>query len=199
MVLWLPISIVPLVFATLSEIKSGLVRYEQTSSSPSVLAKWFSQQSRDNIEISYTADLFHVFLTTWQTESLTTKVLSRIIFCYQSKSRRDQCYRFDIEVEKFKPADDITSLRHLRNQVQSLFTGRELRRQVVRNLLLSSFYFELDNMPVFEDGVHLCTGYIRIRNDPEAVLSTLYELFPSSGVEFRVSEPKNERRYAKGE
>lgn len=154
-----------------------------------------SQQYRDKLQDGLVPRILN-YLTNG---ILNNQSVFQSYICNQSKSKRDRCYRLDIEVDKFKAADDTTSLQDLRDQVQNHSKGRELRRQVVRNLLSSCFYFELESMPVFEDGVHICTGYIRIRNNPDAVLSTLFEVFPSSCIEFRISEPKNERRYTKGE
>jgi len=119
--------------------------------------------------------------------------------CKQPEEKRERCHRFDIDVEKFKAMDDASSASQLRSQVRSCTNGLALRQKAIRGLLFSCFYFELHTLPSFDSGVYLCTGTIRIRNDPDAVLSTLFRHYPSSHLDFCVQEPREERRYERGE
>ena len=69
--------------------------------------------------------------------------------------------------------DDVGRIEELRNSVHLEPEGPRDRKRIALAILVTSFYFELSSMLIFELGKYLCTGVIRCRNSPRAVLHSL--------------------------
>lgn len=72
--------------------------------------------------------------------------------------------------------DDVDCMDALRRLVQLQPQGPRDRTRIASALLVASFYFELDGIPTFQTGQHLCKGVIRCRNDFRAVSSSLLRI-----------------------
>ena len=69
--------------------------------------------------------------------------------------------------------DDVRHIEDLKKSVHLQPHGQGDRVRIAFALLVASFFFELDRTPVFEGGQYLCVGFIRCRNDPNAVLRAI--------------------------
>lgn len=72
--------------------------------------------------------------------------------------------------------DDVDHMDDLRRCVQMQPRGHEDRVKIAAALLLASFYFELDAVPLLETGQYKCLGSIRCRNEGKAVINALHGL-----------------------
>ena len=72
--------------------------------------------------------------------------------------------------------DDVSMIDTLRGTVQSQANGLKDLRLTASILLVSTFYFELDELPVFDAGTYRCRGSLRCRYDAKKVFESLYSL-----------------------
>lgn len=96
---------------------------------------------------------------------------------------KDDFFRLNIPFTGDEPRlDDVQCVDGLRQSVRLQPQGAKDRTDVTFALLVASFYFELDAIPVFEANRYYCTGVIRCRNDAHGVLQLLGRLH--DGLEF---------------
>ena len=100
---------------------------------------------------------------------------------------RADFFRFNITLsEDGSKLDDVGQMEQLKRCVQLHPTGNDDRIHTASALLIGSFFFELQCLPVFEAGRYLCQGWIRCRNDFDSIFHSLTNMHGSSG-EFQVN------------
>lgn len=82
--------------------------------------------------------------------------------------------------------DDVERVEELRRSVHLQPDGPKDRTGIAFALLVTSFFFELDTIPIFEEGRYFCQGVIRCRNNPRSVTRSLNKLF-GTHLEFTTS------------
>lgn len=97
---------------------------------------------------------------------------------------KDDYFRLTLELPGPEPAiDDYTSIDLLSSAVRLQPRGPETRRQVLMALLISSFFFELYEVPkLSHNGTYYCDGMIRCRSS--GVVKSLLRLHPYGDLEF---------------
>jgi hypothetical protein len=85
-------------------------------------------------------------------------------------------FRFNIEFAGKEPSlDDLGKMQELKATTRSMFAASQDLVDSADCLVASLFYFELESLPRFEDGVYACVGHIlcRRRSDSEPLLARL--------------------------
>ena len=82
--------------------------------------------------------------------------------------------------------DDITKMASLQAIVQGQSELREEQHHTVFSLLLSTFFFELDRMPVYYEGLYYITGSLRCRYDARKIFQCLRNF--STAMEITTTE-----------
>jgi len=97
------------------------------------------------------------------------------------KSKADY-FRLNVPFEGDEPRlDDVRCMDELRRSVQLQPDGPRDRASIAFAILVASFFFELDRVPVFEANQYHCQGFVRCRNDPKAVLQSLGKTYSNLG------------------
>ena len=92
--------------------------------------------------------------------------------------RRRKYFRLNVELPTTEPhLDDVTQMDGLRESVRLQPQRTKDVEDVLFALLATSFYFELDDLPVFRSGLYACKGSIRCRNRPAEILRVLGRTF----------------------
>lgn len=68
-------------------------------------------------------------------------------------------------------------MRRLQESVRQQDTDNQKILEVAMALLVSCFYFELDSVPIFDNGMYLCKGKILCRDDSLVICQVLTRLF----------------------
>lgn len=76
---------------------------------------------------------------------------------------RSRYNRLDMAYEVEPPLDNFAAIEPLKPLVSDWLQGNEQVKDVWELMLVSNFYFELDDYPFFEDGRFHCTGKILCR------------------------------------
>ncbi|KAL6722253.1 hypothetical protein ACLMJK_001360 [Lecanora helva] len=80
-----------------------------------------------------------------------------------SNSKQDY-FRLNVKLNGERPAmDDVSRMEELRELVQSQDSSESRYEQTAFALLVSTFFFELNSMPLFYGGLYYCRGNIRCR------------------------------------
>ena len=109
------------------------------------------------------------------------------------ENRLDDCsksdyFRWNIPLFGEEPRiDDLDQMERLRNSVHAQGDGSDGQRNTATALLTSSFYFELERMPVFHLGRYTCHGSIRCRNKIDAILDALERLH-GDNLDFKIDD-----------
>ncbi|OCT52722.1 putative Patatin-like serine hydrolase [Cladophialophora carrionii] len=92
-------------------------------------------------------------------------------------------FRLTLELPGPEPAiDDYGAMELLSSAVRLQPRGPEARRNVLMALLISSFYFELHEIPTYNNGMYYCNGAIRCRSS--GALRSLLNVHPLGDLEF---------------
>ena len=124
--------------------------------------------------------------------------------------------RLNVRLENYTTVDDVGRMKKLKSQVHFqaegiFFSSRTfaltigLRIRLVAELLSKSFFFELDEIPRFEEGQFHCEGTIYCRNRSRSTLEALSRLCGNDlnftmddGFCFNSAATGRERRKVKG-
>jgi hypothetical protein len=93
--------------------------------------------------------------------------------------KKESYFRFNVRVKDSNSIDDVGQMDILRREVHLQPKGASRQLEVASALLISSFYFELDTIPEYDNGYYRCEGSIRCRNSSLEVIKALSRLFDS--------------------
>jgi hypothetical protein len=102
----------------------------------------------------------------------------------RTKDEAQAYFRQNIRIKEIPDIDDISTMDELRVQVQTQPLGNIKRLEIITALLASSFYFELDRLPIYDNQYYRCEGSIRCRNNGLGAVRALVRLIPSFALEF---------------
>lgn len=116
--------------------------------------------------------LFKSFASSIDGENRWQDVLNSVAL-----NKRADFFRLNVVLDKEPDIDDVGALGDLREQVE-LQADIGLMQDVVRALLISAFYFEIDRAPVYEKTAraYRCYGRILCRGQPRRIVSALSRL-----------------------
>ena len=81
-----------------------------------------------------------------------------------SPAARIRHWRLNVQLKEEPNLDDTSSLASLKDETKAyLDANKQLIQQLVDTMIASIFYFELDEVPRFLDGVFYCAGHIYCR------------------------------------
>ena len=122
--------------------------------------------------------LFRSFMSSLDGERTWRDVINRL-----DDSSKADYFRLNVSFQGDGPRlDDVRCIDELRRSVQLQPDGPRDRASIAFALLVASFYFELDTTPTFETNRYYCRGFLRCRNDSQAVLNSLAKIH--SNLEF---------------
>lgn len=104
-----------------------------------------------------------------------------------SDEEKGKYFRFDVELKELPRLDDPSQTDRLRECVHLQPGAMHHREEAMTALLISCFFFELHNAPVFENGLYRCNGSIRCRNVSRAVIRSLTQIHPAT-IEFSTDQ-----------
>ncbi|KAH7025332.1 hypothetical protein B0J12DRAFT_686508 [Macrophomina phaseolina] len=77
---------------------------------------------------------------------------------------RRRYHRLNINMEGQEPdIDDVSSMECLRHSAEQYISSSLIIKPVREAMLASMFYFELEDIPVYRNGMYQCTGVIFCR------------------------------------
>jgi hypothetical protein len=118
--------------------------------------------------------LYRVGLATLETMFDGESVWEEFVNSLDEQSRPDH-FRLNISLPQSAVIDDVGSMEQLRETVRFHPTASAARLEIARALLVSCFYFELDQAPVhdYETGRYRVQGSIKCRSNSYDVVEAL--------------------------
>ncbi|KAI9766696.1 MAG: hypothetical protein M1840_006340 [Geoglossum simile] len=94
---------------------------------------------------------------------------------------RDNNFRLNIPLKMEPPLDEANKMDELRQRVHLHLRTHDDTPSIARALWSSSFFFELDEIPISQGGWYECRGSIRCRSpNSRALIALLVQEFPSA-------------------
>jgi hypothetical protein len=155
---------------------------EEMNSAPRYRGQWYH---------GFIPRIYNNFMTITDNHETHLKYKGRL-----GPRKRENYFRIDLKLEKLPKMNDENEMDSLRRQVRLREHGEDERGNVLVALLIASFFFELDNMPVFAHGLHHCQGSIRCRGDPLPIVQAL-QPHTTNDVEFLLHQERKDFVLAK--
>ena len=110
--------------------------------------------------------------------SLDGEIAWRALRSRLNDRTRQNYFRLNVVYPGPEPAiDDVDSMDDLSALVKTQPSGAQERLEVFSALLVSSLFFELDDIPVYTDGLYWCRGSIRCRSGCHVLLTALKTMY----------------------
>ncbi|KAI9768255.1 MAG: hypothetical protein M1840_005085 [Geoglossum simile] len=120
--------------------------------------------------------LFRSLMSVFNAEKNWVNHLNRL-----DEKARDNNFRLNIPLKKEPPLDEVNKMDELRQRVHLHLRTHDDTSGIVRALWSSSFFFELDEIPISQGGWYECRGSIRCRSpNSRAFVALLAQEFPSA-------------------
>ncbi|EXJ72783.1 uncharacterized protein A1O5_03930 [Cladophialophora psammophila CBS 110553] len=153
--------------------------YEETSQSPLVKTPKISFPWSFSFSVKDTP--LHCLISSFKGE-LDGQRTWREFMNHRPEHEKPDYFRLTLELPGPEPAiDDYDSIEVLSSAVRLQPSGPETRRGVLMALLISSLFFELQEMPSYGDGMYYCHGSVRCRSS--GALKSLLKLHPLGNLE----------------
>jgi hypothetical protein len=130
-----------------------------------------ASQSRHILQDGFIPRLCRSFMSSLDGQATWRELEHRL-----GDENRIHYFRLNVTLEDIPAIDDASCMERLRNSVHFQPKVHGMQLDLVSAMLAATFFFELDKLPQFDQGLYRCEGTIYCRNNSSHVLQALEKL-----------------------